>query len=363
MIWTTWRQHRAEAAVGALIFIAMATAMIVVGTIARDRANALGLPACTGTGGDCSDALELLHRSFHTIPPFTAALVAVPLLAGMFWGAPLVSREYERGTHRLAWTQSVSPLRWIMMKIVLIFGIVALAAAGLGLLATWTLDPLTDSFGGRYNSTWYDIQGIVPVACMLFAFSVGIAASALIRRTIPAMAITLVVYAAARIPIHWIRGHFAPAASRTFTIPLSNLLHHPLNRPQDSVTPNLAAGDWAQSVTITDASGHAIGSNVDNLTLLQRYCPNLQLSGLPVRNGAPTTGGAGVPVMGESHVSVVDPGACQSTIQGINFHETLHYQPTSHFWFIQSVESAIFLIAAALLVAVAVFAVTRRRPT
>jgi ABC-type transport system involved in multi-copper enzyme maturation permease subunit len=93
------------------------------------------------SGGDCSKILSALHYDFHTIPPFTAALIAVPLLAGMFWAAPLVSREYEAGTHRLAWTQSVSPLRWLTIKIALIFGAIAAAALALGLLATWTLDP------------------------------------------------------------------------------------------------------------------------------------------------------------------------------------------------------------------------------
>jgi hypothetical protein len=97
----------------------------------------------------------------------------------------------------MAWTQSVSPLCWITTKIALIFAVLATAALALGLLATWTLDPLTAAFGGRYNSTWYDTQGLVPVACMLFALGVGVAASALIRRTIPAMAVTLVIYAAA----------------------------------------------------------------------------------------------------------------------------------------------------------------------
>ena len=129
----------------------------------------------------------------------------------MFWAAPMVSREYEAGTHRLAWTQSVSPLRWITIKIVLIFGVLASAALALSLLATWTLDPLTAAFGGRYNGTWYDIQGIVPVACILFALAVGATASALIRRTIPAMAVTLVVYAAARIPIEFIRAPSHPS--------------------------------------------------------------------------------------------------------------------------------------------------------
>jgi hypothetical protein len=346
MIWTTWRQHRAEAAVGALVLAALASAMVVVGTTARERAHALGLPRCTR--GDCSNALDALHRDFHTIPPFTAALIAVPLLAGMFWAAPLVSREYEAGTHRLAWTQSVSPLRWITIKIALIFGVLAVAAFVLGVLATWTLDPLTSSFSGRYNSTWYDIQGMVPVACMLFALSVGVAASTLIRRTIPAMAVTLVVYAAARIPVHWLRPKFAPLSARTIKIALSSLLQNPGGAPQQSFTATLAPGDWLQSVTVTDPSGHPVSANEINMNILGRYCPNLQP--VPAPAGQPPT-------------RVLNPDACRPHLQGLSLQAKIRYQPASHFWIVQTVESAIFIGLTALLVTVAVVAVARHRPT
>ncbi len=131
MIWQTWRQQRSAAIVAAVILAGLAGAIVTVGTIARRRASALGLPHCLAAHRDCGSAIEALHRDFHSIPPVTGALVAIPLLAGMFWAAPLVSREYEAGTHRLAWTQSISPLRWITTKIVLIFGVLAIVIAAL----------------------------------------------------------------------------------------------------------------------------------------------------------------------------------------------------------------------------------------
>jgi hypothetical protein len=359
MIWTTWRQHRAEAAVGALILAALAAAMVIVGSTARDRARALGLPACQAMRA-CPGALSALHNDFRLIPSVTAALIAVPLLAGMFWAAPLVSREYEAGTHRLAWTQSVSPLRWITIKIVLIFGVLATAALALGLLATWTLDPLTAAFGGRYNSTWYAIQGIVPVACILFALAVGVAASALIRRTIPAMAVTLVAYAATRIPIEFIRARFAPITTRAYTIPLSALLRNPGGAPQyTDVQSNLSPSDWVQSITITDPSGHLVQPGAGNLNVLGRYCPDLKPPG-----GTPAGAVGGNPAQSSGPPpSAAQLSACKPAIHNLSLHEKLAYQPASHFWLIQTVESAIFLTIAALLVTAAVYAVTRRRPT
>ncbi len=340
MIWTTWRQHRAEAGVGALILAALVAAMLIVGSVARDRRRSLGLPGCAGS--DCSDALNRLHADFHSIPPFTGALIAVPLIAGMFWAAPLVSREYEAGTHRLAWTQSVSPLRWITVKIALIFTVVAVATLVLGMLATWTLNPLTAAFGGRYNSTWYDVQGVVPVACVLFALAVGVSASAVIRRTIPAMAVTLVVYAAVRIPVHWIRWRFAPLDTRTRSIPISSLLQNLTGSPVDMSNSALPSEAWLHGETLRDSAGHTISSNQGNFNVLSRYCPNLQVNA--TRDG------------------VLNPGACRAKVEHLSLHETITYQPASHFWLIQIVESAIFVGLAALLVTAAITFVARRRP-
>lgn len=340
MIWQTWRQHRAEAAVATVLVAAMVTAMLVVGYVARSRARGVGLSHCVGSGGDCGRALEALHRDFHSIPPFIGALIAIPLLAGMFWAAPLLSREYEAGTHRLAWTQSVSPLRWLTTKLALIFAVLALAALGLGLLSVWTVRPLVAAFGGRYNSTWYDTQGVVPAACMLFALSVGVAASALFRRTIPAMALTLVVYAAARIPVHFFRMHFASLQTRTFTAPMSSLLKDPLGTPIGSFHARFNAGDWVQSTTIVDSHGQIPGDAV-NLALLQRYCPSL-----PSRGAIPRA----------------TLTACRDRLDGISLRETVRLQPASHFWLIQAAETAIFLVLAAALVALAIALVTRRRP-
>ena len=51
-------------------------------------------------------------------------VLVVPALIGMFWGAPLIAHELETGTFRLAWTQSVSRRRWLLVKM----GLVGLAA-------------------------------------------------------------------------------------------------------------------------------------------------------------------------------------------------------------------------------------------
>ena len=48
--------------------------------------------------------------------PGIFVMYLAPALMGMFWGAPLVAREFEAGTFRLAWNQSVSRTRWLVVK-------------------------------------------------------------------------------------------------------------------------------------------------------------------------------------------------------------------------------------------------------
>ena len=65
-----------------------------------------------------------------------------PPLLGIFWGAPLVARELEAGTHRLVWTQSVTRTRWLAVKLGVI-GLAGMAVTGLvSLMVTWWAHPL-----------------------------------------------------------------------------------------------------------------------------------------------------------------------------------------------------------------------------
>lgn len=336
MIWLTWRQHRAEAGVGAALLAAAVATLVVIGQGAHHLARQLGMPGCTQSGGGCGSALEELHRHYHWLPPVTGSLIAVPLLVGMFWAAPLVSREYESGTHRLVWTQSISRRRWISTKVAIIAAVVGGAAAVLGLVATWALDPLAPAFGTRFNSTWYDITGVVPVACMLFAFAAGVAASALTRRTIPAMATTLVVYAAVRFPVHFFRSHFGPIAHRAVTYPLSALLKDP---DGDNPLPTgLSPNDWIISTVRLDPAGQPIINS--NRDILLRYCPDL-------------------PPRGEIGAGAVQ--ACQARVNGLSMKDVSRYHPASQFWSMQLVETLLFVALAAVLAAAAILAVVRRR--
>jgi len=57
----------------------------------------------------------------------------------------------------------------------------------------------------------FDAHGITPLGYAAFAFTLGVTSGVLIRRAIPAMAITLAIFAAVQVAMPlWIRPHLFP---------------------------------------------------------------------------------------------------------------------------------------------------------
>ena len=104
----------------------------------RSCSRSPGRTSCTSTtrtsprasrGGDCDSARDTFLRNDRSLRAFLGFLVIVfPAIIGMFWGAPLVARELETGTFRLAWTQSVTRTRWLAVKLAVVGGISMLVA-------------------------------------------------------------------------------------------------------------------------------------------------------------------------------------------------------------------------------------------
>lgn len=109
-------------------------------------------------------------------------------------GAALIGRELESGTARLAWTQSVSPARWLAGK--LIAAAVPLLAGG-GVLAlafgwVWT----SDQGALVTNWTWDRVfipRGPLLPALLLLGLAVGTLAGIALRRALPALAVAAAV--------------------------------------------------------------------------------------------------------------------------------------------------------------------------
>lgn len=326
MIWLTWRQHRAQLVVGAAALAAILVFLLPTGFGIASTFRGTGLAACLGhPGRDCSGLSDAFTGRYGALSFTIPLFLVVPAMLGVFWGAPLVARELEQGTHRLAWTQGIGRSRWAGTKIV---ALVAATAAFSGVLAwvvSWWSRPLVAASDDRFALGIFDLRGVVPVAYAVFALAVGVAAGTLIRRTIPAMAATLGVYGVVRIAVEiWARPHFETpkVGSASFF----------------GVSPRSGLGDWVLSTRTVDRAGHLLGQGqVLDFNVLNRRCPTLPPPG-----------------------TFPDKHAVDACVRSIGLHVQTTYQPGSRFWAFQGIESALFAALAVGLLAFSIWWVRRR---
>jgi ABC-2 family transporter protein len=283
--------------------------------------------------------------------------VVVPALVGLFWGAPLVARDLEEGTFRLAWTQSVTRARWLAVKLTLV-GLASMAVTGLfTLMVTWWYSPLDRLSGSPFAS--FGSRDLVPVGYAAFAFALGVTVGVLTRRTFPALAISLAAFVAVRLAItYWVRpGLFSPAHQDVALNPSTTgygseglaLFGLPPSTLQPA-TPNIP-GAWITSVQIVNNSGQPLSTQ-----FLNRTCPGIGGGG----------GGAGGGVGGGSAHSQAPASVtqrlqdCVATV-GKSYHELVTYQPGSRYWLFQWSELAIYVGIAVVLAGFCVWRI-RRHP-
>jgi len=220
MIWVSWRQHRSQAIACLAVLAALAVYAIVVGTSMR-TAFGQDLVTCLarsqGTG--CPAAIQAFTNRFGSEVniAFWSVLLILPGLIGVLVGAPLIARELEYGTWRLAWSQTVPRTRWLAVKLALVTGGLVVLGAAMTAVITWYRAPM-DRLTGHLQHFVYDFEGLVLTAYILCAFGFAVLAGLLLRRSIPAMIAAFVPWLAIRLVIEFVfRPHFLTPL--TMTIP------------------------------------------------------------------------------------------------------------------------------------------------
>uniref|UniRef100_A0AAU2JYY5 ABC transporter permease n=1 Tax=Streptomyces sp. NBC_00049 TaxID=2903617 RepID=A0AAU2JYY5_9ACTN len=175
--WVTVRQHR-RALWAAAAAIAVSLAVVAPLTLIADDQGP-GRP------------YQLL-RSLMDVA--SGAMLLLPLLVGAFVAGPMVARELESGTYRLALAQSTTPQAWLGAKVAVAAAVTAAGTAAL--IGVYRLGWVR--MAGSYQFHWsdrgtYEATGPVLVAYGLLAVAVGALVGQLVRRTIGAMAVTALV--------------------------------------------------------------------------------------------------------------------------------------------------------------------------
>ena len=276
MIRLSMLQFRIQAITAAVTLAAFTILLAATGPHLASTYAADGLDSCHG--GSCPNLANYFTGSLVSSPYevlfllSTGIILLAPAVIGLFWGAPLIARELETGTAALAWNQSVTRTRWLAVKLA-IGGLAAMAVTeALSLMQTWWAAPISQAVAdgsgagvaqSRFSQLNFATHGITPLGYAAFAFALGVTAGALIRRTIPAMAVTLAIFAALQVAMPlWVRPNLAPP-DRT-VIPVTSLTSGPSQTGPGGDTFTLYAlnipgqpGAWLLSSGPVNAAGQA----------------------------------------------------------------------------------------------------------
>jgi hypothetical protein len=335
MTWLTWRQFRVQALTAAAALAAFAILLGATGPHLASLYAASGISGCQVAGCEhlASNFLQQLYTAGTYWVLYLLGVVIIlitPAVIGLFWGAPLIARELETGTSALAWNQSVTRARWLAVKLA-ITGLAAMAVTeGLSLMQSWWAAPIGRAVGhggsgtnlamGRFSSLVFASHGIAPLGYAAFGFALGVTAGALIRRTLPAMAVTLAIFAAVQIAMPlWIRPNLFPAEHTVIPVSLLqqiSLQQGGLNGSSFNLgTENLPGqpGAWLLSSRAVDAAGQATSTTPAACTTQS------------MRNNTPDFLGC---------------------LASHDIREAVSYQPASRYWAFQWTETGIFLALA-----------------
>jgi hypothetical protein len=311
MTWVLWRQYRIMALVAGVLLALTIAGLLLSGFHIMDVARQLGVVACVYQQTDACTQIKITfeERVMYEETAVYLWLFLLPLLVGLFVGAPLIAREWEQGTYRLAWTQSVSRSRWLIHRLSVLGLVILLASIVPALLSFWWNGPQMG-----ISSVWvvYDNKGMVPVAYALFAFALGTASGTLFRKMLPALAVTLLLFLLVRIAIAiWLRPYFLPPV---MTATLDAAWSSPVEVRQGMTV----------QIQYIDRQGHMISTEE-----AFKLC----------------FGNTG------------NPDQCLHDL-GIRYY--ILYQPADRFWLFQGIEAALYLVLILGLLGLTTWLVRRR---
>ena len=199
-------------------------------------------------------------------------------------------------------------------------------------LVTWWSGPRNALLQNAFQPSTFDMQGMVPVGYAVLATALGIAAGALLRRTLPAVAIVLGGFIGTRLLISQeVRLHYMTPVTTFYGV-------------AGNFSP--APGSWVLSGGIVSKSGQLVSGPLAGImkgvapgTSLPAACQNL------------ITGG---------RFSHAQYNAVVSCLQHAGFRAFSTYQPADRFWAFQGIETGIFVALALVLLAVTYVVVTIR---
>ncbi|MFG2335143.1 ABC transporter permease subunit [Streptomyces yangpuensis] len=311
MIWLTWRQFRTQAVVAFVALAALAIYLVILGVRMR-HAYTTDIVGCRPA--DCTGSRRAFEEAYGPqVESIGALLLGMPALIGVFWGAPLVTRELEEKTDRLVWNQSITRMRWLAVKLTLLT-VVSMAVAGLhSLLLTWSASRYDQLIGERFGALTFASRNIAPIGYAAFAFLLGTVIGLLVRRTLPAMALTLALFAVVQV--------LMPAALR----------QHLMTPVTSTVKLDVEAMSRADFMGMNES-----GARIDGYTMPGAWSLTSS-SKVFNADGTPYT------AKQAEQCRRIDQRAAMQCAAQQNLHFSYTYQPADRYWRFQWIELSAFL--------------------
>jgi hypothetical protein len=323
MLWVAWRQHRPTLISVPAVLGGLALYLLIAGlVIHRDWWALLACHPST-----CQTLSQSFTNTDWTISNTTLILMQLaPALIGAFAGAPVLARELETGTFRYAWTQGAGRTRSTIARLVLVGVTVVVVAAALAELFAWFFQPAMENTGmSDLSALVFATRPLAFAAWTLLAFMIGVFFGMLLRRILPAMAVTLGLYLALDL-LAWLvlRARYVPALVTSNPSVFGNSTGSGLTWLSSTTSP------WTLSTWYTTRGGAPVSASVVN-GLLNQFTTTAHANG--------------------------------SLGQYLAQHDIVtwwRYIPVSRFWPMQFIEAGWLLVLSVLLAAGTVWLVRRR---
>jgi hypothetical protein len=332
-MWVVWRQQRSIVIAFALLAVVVSTWVLITGLHEQSLWRQFLSAPCKGDVGLSATNAQYCERLqfsvFHS-GNYNEVVVGIGItfapLFGLILGVNAVAHEIEQKTNRLAWTQSGSRARWLMNKYLVSVSSLVVILVPMCLLLSWWVGATHD--GARITPKIFAISGYVEVACGIFCFVLALLVGLLLRRPGWSLAVG---------------GVLTVAIFLSFAT---------------QVLPNLLP----QSVAVVQSSEVAVGTS-----------SGVTMSGGPPANSwprgpvafAPKTekGFPSASVMNQSMSAMYRCERLKQSgtycLEHLGLVDVQAYIPGNQYWTLQSLEGGFYIVAAALLAALSIFAVRK----
>ncbi|MGZ4675571.1 MAG: hypothetical protein ACXVLO_06335 [Acidimicrobiia bacterium] len=307
MTWLLLRQHRSFAIATAGALALFAVAVVITGIHMADVYAHAG--SCAG--GRCVETGRLFQGYGAIVDTVHLTIVVPVVLAG--FGATLVARETEAHTNVLAWTQSITRRRWVVAKVGAALAAALVIGVAVSTLVTWWSGTPNSLDGNRFQGAQFETQNVVPVACAVFGVALGLAVGSILRRVLPALVTTVVVYVAVRLAM----GVYL----RPTLLPLS------VRRVPPMADAQLPKGSWSVDTALAGPHGRIYAEGR-----------------VPVPRACAVS-------------SVRDVARCMGRL---GYHDVVRFHPPSQYWPLQWIEFGILVALALGLATIAIVWTLRR---